>query len=232
MPTKDFLKDRLNQGVQRLPIFSTEDLSLLRKDAGLDLLVRKGARSTPLAPDIAGGLVLPTALRMKAARAGSRSRRGPGSSEPPEVARAASWLGSSCPGRPPTAWFALKSATRRPSRSTPSRRPLETLPQRTFLFLTLLFLFAAVWVGLALSRTISEPVRALAKAAQRVGTGDLDVSLSEHGRRRAGLPGPQFQHHDPGSQDRAARPSRPRRSASRATGSTWVSSWKPCPWGS
>ena len=36
-------------------------------------------------------------------------------------------------------------------------------------------------MGLAISRTISEPVRALAKAAQRVGTGDLDVSLPEEG---------------------------------------------------
>ena len=61
------------------------------------------------------------------------------------------------------------------------KETLKTLPQSTFLFLTLLSLFAAVWVGLAISRTISEPVRALAKAAQRVGTGDLDVSLHEEG---------------------------------------------------
>lgn len=61
------------------------------------------------------------------------------------------------------------------------RETLETLPQSTFLFLTLLSLFAAVWVGLALSKTISEPVRALAKAAQRVGTGDLEVSLPVQG---------------------------------------------------
>lgn len=61
------------------------------------------------------------------------------------------------------------------------RETLETLPQSTMLFLSLLTLFIAVWTGLAIARTISEPVRALAKAAQRIGTGDLDVSLPEHG---------------------------------------------------
>jgi two-component system nitrogen regulation sensor histidine kinase NtrY len=64
---------------------------------------------------------------------------------------------------------------------------LESLGQSSFLFLTLLILFAAVWVGLALSRTISEPVRALAKAAQRVGMGDLDVALPEQGEDELAL---------------------------------------------
>nr|AGS53467.1 nitrogen regulation protein ntrY [uncultured bacterium contig00038] len=49
------------------------------------------------------------------------------------------------------------------------------------LFMTLLTIFAAVWSGLTLSRTIAEPVRALAKAAQRVGMGDLEVALPEEG---------------------------------------------------
>jgi len=67
------------------------------------------------------------------------------------------------------------------------RETLETLPQSTFLFLTLLTLFSAVWVGLAISRTIAEPVRALAKAAQRVGRGDLEVSLPEEGEDELAL---------------------------------------------
>lgn len=67
------------------------------------------------------------------------------------------------------------------------RESLETLPQGTFLFLTLLSLFAAVWTGLAIARTISEPVRALARAAQRVGTGDLEVSLPEQGEDELAL---------------------------------------------
>lgn len=58
---------------------------------------------------------------------------------------------------------------------------ITTLPQGTFLFLTLLTLFAAVWTGLTLARTIADPVRALAKGAQRVGAGDLQVLLPEEG---------------------------------------------------
>lgn len=61
------------------------------------------------------------------------------------------------------------------------RDALETIPQNIFLLLTLLTLFAALWIGLTLARTISEPVRALAKAAQRVGQGDLQVQLPELG---------------------------------------------------
>jgi len=55
------------------------------------------------------------------------------------------------------------------------------------LFLTLLTIFAAVWTGLTLSRTIAEPVRALAKAAQRVGMGDLEVALPEEGEDELAL---------------------------------------------
>ncbi len=62
-----------------------------------------------------------------------------------------------------------------------NREALETLPQGSFLLLTLLTLFAALWTGLTIARTISEPVRALAKAAQRVGQGDLQVQLPEMG---------------------------------------------------
>jgi len=67
------------------------------------------------------------------------------------------------------------------------REMLETLPQSTLLFLTVLTLFASVWVGLAIARTIAEPVRGLAKAAQRVGTGDLEVSLPEEGEDELAL---------------------------------------------
>ena len=38
-----------------------------------------------------------------------------------------------------------------------------------------------MWSGLALAKSLSEPIRALAKAAQRVGSGDLDVQLPELG---------------------------------------------------
>ncbi len=62
-----------------------------------------------------------------------------------------------------------------------NRGVLETVPQSTFLFLTLLTLFAAVWTGLTIARTLSEPIRSLAKAAKAVGTGDLEVQLNEEG---------------------------------------------------
>ena len=80
-----------------------------------------------------------------------------------------------------TACCAWRSATRRAFQVRAIKETLETLPQSTFLFLTLLSLFAAVWVGPGHQPDLSEPVRALAKAAQRVGTGDLEVSLPEQG---------------------------------------------------
>ncbi|MCE1227966.1 MAG: ATP-binding protein [Firmicutes bacterium] len=67
------------------------------------------------------------------------------------------------------------------------RDNLETLSGNTFLLLTLLTLFLAMWVGLAMARTISEPVRALAKAAQRVGMGDLEVKLPVQGEDELAL---------------------------------------------
>ena len=111
------------------------------------------------------------------------------------------------------------------------RETLETLPQSTFLFLTLLTLFAAVWTGLAIARTISEPVRALAKAAQRVGRGDLEVSLPEQGEDELALLSRSLQRHDPGPAAEPGRPSRPRPSAWSASGPTWTSCWRPCPVG-
>jgi len=62
------------------------------------------------------------------------------------------------------------------------RNALVEFTDNVLLFMTLLTIFAAVWTGLTLSRAIAEPVRALAKAAQRVGMGDLDVALPEKGQ--------------------------------------------------
>jgi two-component system nitrogen regulation sensor histidine kinase NtrY len=79
---------------------------------------------------------------------------------------------------------ALHRLEQRHRESVESRRireSLETVPQSTFLFLTVLTLFFAVWTGLTLSKSLSEPIRALAKAAQRVGGGDLEVQLAEVG---------------------------------------------------
>ncbi len=65
---------------------------------------------------------------------------------------------------------------------TVAREAIEILPQRTFTLLTLLTLFTAVWFGLALAKSLSEPIQSLAKAAQRVGSGDLDVDLAITGK--------------------------------------------------
>lgn len=72
------------------------------------------------------------------------------------------------------------------------REGLETLPQSVFLLLTLMAIFFAVWVGLTIARTISEPVRSLAKAARRVGQGDFDVVVPVHGEDELALLGNSF----------------------------------------
>jgi len=77
--------------------------------------------------------------------------------------------------------LALEQRYRESQQMRAARDTLQTLPQNTFLFLTLLTLFFAVWSGLALAKSLSEPIRALAKAAQRVGSGDLEVQLPEMG---------------------------------------------------
>jgi two-component system nitrogen regulation sensor histidine kinase NtrY len=77
--------------------------------------------------------------------------------------------------------MALEQRFRESQQIRAAKDTLQTLPQSTFLFLTLLTLFFAVWSGLALAKSLSEPIRALAKAAQRVGSGDLDVQLPELG---------------------------------------------------
>ena len=61
------------------------------------------------------------------------------------------------------------------------KNTLVEFTDNVLLFMTLLTIFAAVWTGLTLSKTIAEPVRALARAAHRVGGGDLDVALPEEG---------------------------------------------------
>lgn len=75
----------------------------------------------------------------------------------------------------------LEKRSRESTQIHAMREQLETLPQNVFLLITLCTLFFAVWVGLTIARTISEPVRLLARAAQRIGHGDLDVSLPVQG---------------------------------------------------
>lgn len=175
------LKDRLNRGVQRLPPSASGDLSLLRRDAGLDLLIRTGGRSTPRTLDVAEGLALPTLPLPEGSQSRVEIQEGTWFLENTGGRQGGFLAGVFLPRTAADSLVRLEKRYQEAFQVHALKETLETLPQSTFLFLTLLSLFAAVWVGLALSRTISEPVRALAKAAQRVGTGDLEVSLAEHG---------------------------------------------------
>jgi two-component system, NtrC family, nitrogen regulation sensor histidine kinase NtrY len=174
--------ERLQTCIRYLPPTDGESLAGPRQQAGLDFLARLGPGATvsdmALAPELEAPPV-PDILK------GARQI----------TTKKGTWFLESVSGRHSRTLIAgihiasqeSASLTRLDKRYKEAfqvhalRDTLETLPQSTFLFLTLLTLFAAVWVGLAISRTISEPVRALAKAAQRVGTGDLDVSLPERG---------------------------------------------------
>jgi two-component system nitrogen regulation sensor histidine kinase NtrY len=178
---RDLVMRRLSNGVHLLPNTAKDDLATLRMNAGLDLLARTGKGGRLPSISLVLGLDLPT-LPL------------PRSGQSQIVTAAGTWFLETSGGQPEcylAGVFMPKSDSDRLLRLDKRyreafqvqaiRNTLETLPQSTFLFLTLLSLFAAVWVGLAISRTISEPVRALAKAAQRVGTGDLNVSLPEQG---------------------------------------------------
>lgn len=72
------------------------------------------------------------------------------------------------------------------------REGFQSPAENMLLLLTLLSIFAAVWTGLAISKTISEPVQELADAAHRIGHGYLDVSVSEEGKDELSLLGRAF----------------------------------------
>lgn len=177
------LEARLNNALDRLPQSATGDLEALRQEAGLDLLARTEAGSTAASVNLNPehpAPVLPANL-----------------SEPVQLDTGQGlWMLAPSPlSRPGPRFVAglflsreiqgglmrMDKRARDSSQIHAFRKNLETLPQETFLLLTLFTLFFAVWVGLAIARTISEPVRALAKAALRVGTGDLEVKLPVHG---------------------------------------------------
>jgi nitrogen fixation/metabolism regulation signal transduction histidine kinase len=149
------------------------DPDRLRAEAGLDLVAELDGKGAPRRLALGPGLRAPERLDL-------------GVADQPEgrwmLRTAGPWVAGVFVGR-----GYLEAQGRLATRSAELgqiahfREALTTLPQSTFLFLTLLTLFAAVWIGLTISNTISEPVRALAKAAQRIGTGDLDVLLPVHG---------------------------------------------------
>ena len=167
---------RLEAGVEHLRHEPRGDPARLMKQAQLDLLARLDGKEYSLregipAPNLtasrSGAVEIPEG-RWHLAVAETRGR-------PAYV------LGVFVPRRMVEGMNRLEQRWRESLQVQRHRASLETLPQSFFLLLTMATLFAAIWTGLTVAKTISEPVRALAKAAQRVGQGDLQVQLPEHG---------------------------------------------------
>jgi two-component system nitrogen regulation sensor histidine kinase NtrY len=179
---------RLRNAARHIPPASAQDLDQLRRDTDFDLV----ARTRPGAPpEVAVGLNL-VAPKLEPLPAGSEIRATDGGEwhldiGPPDAAGGRVVLGVFVPRETLDGMVHLERRYQEAFQISTGRETLETLPQSTFLFLTLLTLFAAVWTGLAISRTIAEPVRALARAAQRVGQGDLEVALPEEGEDELAL---------------------------------------------
>jgi len=178
------LQHRLKAGLLHLGQSPLAPLESLREEAALDLVVRRKGGKAEFS--LATGLEAPVLPEEFAGEGLVESAGGvwflQTSPEAPELLG-----GVLLPKDLAEGVVRLDKRYRESLQIRSNREALETLPQNTFLFLTLMTLFAAVWVGLAISRTIAEPVRALAKAAQRVGMGDLEVALPEQGEDELAL---------------------------------------------
>jgi two-component system nitrogen regulation sensor histidine kinase NtrY len=179
---RDQVELRLRTALDRLPESSAGDLSALRQEAAVDLLARLEPAAGP-AIDVAKDLPSPNLPGSLTDILQQDTGQGMWILAPSDLARPGPRFvaGIFLPKELQDGILRMEKRSRDSSQIHAFRDSLEALPQSTFLLLTLLTLFFAVWVGLAIARTISEPVRALAKAAQRVGTGDLDVKLPVHG---------------------------------------------------
>ncbi len=176
------LRARLAFGTARLMASSSDDPAAVRVESGVDLVAQLGPEGRTLhGLDAAPGLPPPLQLG---------GLDGPAVQEVSEGAwylqgltrGDGRWVvGVFLPREAQARLLSLEHRYRESQQIRSSRETLQTLPQSTFLFLTLLTLFFAVWSGLALARSLSEPIRALAKASQRVGAGDLEVQLPELG---------------------------------------------------
>lgn len=176
-------KARLDFGAGRLVVSASADPQAIRTATGLDLVAAFNGRGEGgvKALDLAPGLPPP-------------GLQEPGTGDSAQESHEGLWLlrlmsrgdgpwvvGVFMPRETLDRVLALEQRFKESQQIRANRDTLQTLPQSTFLFLTLLTLFFAVWSGLALAKSLSEPIRALAKAAQRVGSGDLEVQLPELG---------------------------------------------------
>lgn len=62
------------------------------------------------------------------------------------------------------------------------QKPLIISTLTALSLIAILIIFIAVWFALRISKTITEPVKMLSDATQRIAQGDLDFTLSTHGR--------------------------------------------------
>ncbi|HEX4844684.1 MAG TPA: HAMP domain-containing protein, partial [Geothrix sp.] len=172
---------RLAFGAARLLASPSAEAPAIREASGLDLVAFLGAKGEGVkALDLAPGLDPPdlTGLGSEAAQ---ESRTGLWMLRTVPRGDGQWAVGVFMPRETLDRVAALEQRFKESQQLRAARATLQTLPQNTFLFLTMLTLFFAVWSGLALAKSLSEPIRALAKAAQRVGSGDLEVQLPEMG---------------------------------------------------
>jgi len=73
-------------------------------------------------------------------------------------------------------------------RQAQARKPeIKTIFILLFVLLTLLTVFAAVWIGLTVSRSITEPVEALTAGTREVQEGNLEVTVETRARDELGV---------------------------------------------
>lgn len=65
--------------------------------------------------------------------------------------------------------------------TNPLKYPMKTTYLVILITITLVILFVAMWIGLYMARELTVPVERLVLAAQEVGSGNLDVSISAFG---------------------------------------------------
>ena len=171
---------RLDFGVGRLLASASAEPRALRAASGLDVVAALGAKAEVRAVEVAPGLPPPD-LTEVGIEDQQEGRDGLWMLRTVSRSDGALAVGVFMPRATLDRLVALEQRFKESQQIRAAKEPLQTLPQSTFLFLTMLTLFFAVWSGLALAKSLSEPIRALAKAAQRVGSGDLEVQLPELG---------------------------------------------------
>ncbi len=173
---------RLDFGAGRLRVSPSAEAPVIRVASGLDMVASLGTRpdGSVKALDLGPGLP-PPELGALVGDSQQETREGLWLLRAVPRGDGLWTVGVFMPRETFDRVLALEQRFRESQQIRANRNTLETLPQSTFLFLTMLTLFFAVWSGLALAKSLSEPIRALAKAAQRVGAGDLEVQLPEMG---------------------------------------------------